>query len=647
MRKFPAFSVVAPFALAMAACAGGGEASTEDVDIEADAGTGDSGNDSDASTDAGEDDGGNHDAGDDGGDDPGDGGREDDGGDDPGDGSPDDDGGDGDGGDDGGDDPGDGGVDDGGDDPDPPFNPCEANECFIDGSCVAAGTLQAGDSCQVCLPTENATDWTHDETSPACDGKPYWDGVSRDFPTTPYGRKTAISCHNCYVYGSSTADSLSKTLDTIHAAQAAGADLIELDIKEHNGAVQVDHNDAGSANGALFASVIGDAALKAGDQILFIESKETTRHETYVRNVLETLMAHGYATPGRPVVFRAFDNVSHNIEVARDLLAQPEFATIRPHVRLHVLFSQGDGNNIATLQNRIKGVKDKGFHGVEFHYQTANLFSALKYAESLDLGINLWTIPISVGEVYIASMRDEVDALTVDYPIAKARQVVLDDNGLVYLNAWDTPASSTNITWFAKNSSVSSTMSLTPSNRPSLVEMGPGQSLFGSTLRFFGGQAIPLYDADNDPNAGFLVSAVVRFDRTIPPDGETDVIVGKAEYAGFSLELFNPTGGGSGDAVLRFGVRVDGKYHYAKYPASKLQIGPSYLITGAYDGNGDVWLWVNNSAADTDKPGTLNEGVAQNDVPITIGADPQGDGSVRYHFNGYVQMALVQKWADH
>ena len=640
MRTIWKLSCLAPMAIALAACAAGGAENDEvndDPNIGTDGGTSDSDADTegDAATDedASPDDGGDDpDSGDDpdGGDDP-DAGDDPDGGEDP----------------DAGDDP-DGGEDPGDSGPDAPSDPCDPDQCFIDGACVAAGTLQTGgDGCEVCLPAENRTDWTFDATSPACDGKPYWHGVTRALPTTPYGRKTAISCHNCYVYGSSTSDSLSKTLDKVHAAQSNGADLIELDIKEHAGAIHVDHNDDGTTNGALFGSVISDSALKAGDQLLFIESKEKTESESYVRAVLETLQTHGYAKAGRPVVLRAFDGVSHNIALAQKLLALPEFASIRPHVRLQVLVNRGDGNDIAALQTRIKGAKEKGFHGVEFEYQTPNLFSALKYAESLDLGINVWTIPTDVGEVYVASMRDEVDAITVDYPVNKARQVVVDQNGLVYVNAWSTPSSSTSITWYADKASASASMSLVPATRPALDDLGLGQSLFGSSLRFYGGQAMPLYDGDNDPNDGFLVSAVARFDTVIPPDGETAVLVGKAEVAGFSLEVHNPSAAGNDDAVLRFGVRVDGSYHYATYPATKLASGPSYFITGAYDGDGGVWLWVNNSTADTTKPASQNGGVVQNDVPIVIGADPQPGGDVRFFFNGHIQMALVQKWANH
>lgn len=546
----------------------------------------------------------------------------------------------------GGGDPGDQ-AEEGDGDPDAEPNPCGPTECFVGDECVEAGTLDPADACEVCLPTTNPRGFTADTDSPACDGKPYWEGVAHAFPVTPYGRKTAVSCHNCYALGSSGADSLAKTLAKVHDAQAKGADLIELDIKEEGGVVYVEHDDTGGTRGALFEDVLADAALKAGSQLLFIESKEKTASEPYVRAVLEALKANGYAKAGRPVVLRAFDDVSENIAIARKLLVTPELASMRPHVRLHVLFRRADGNDVAALQGRVKDAKDKGFHGVELEYQTPNIFSALTYAERLDLGTNVWTIPVSLGEVFVTTLRDEVDAITVDYPIDKARAVVQDKNGLMYLNTWKQPAAASSVTWFQRSGSTPSTLVLGAAGRPSLVSDGSGKALFGTSLRFAGAQAAPLYDADNDPNDGYLVSTVATFDNPIPADGKTSVLVGKANASGFSLELFNPAGGGDSDTVLRFGVRVNGKYEYATYPATKLKPGSSYWITGAYDGNGRAWIWVDNSSADSTRTGELRGGVEQNDDPIVLGADPEPDGSTRFYFTGNIQMALVQKWADH
>lgn len=611
MRRVFAFSVVG--ALALAACAvGGGSEFDEGNEYNGDAGDPDGLGEGDAGVDAAgrsPDGGGHSDAADAGGDE---GGAEPDG------------------------------------DADPPLNPCSDDQCFIADECVDAGEVSAADSCEVCLPTVNAIGWTEDSESPACDGKPYWDGVSHKFAVTPYGKKTAISCHNCYTLGSSNADSLSKTLAKIHDAQQKGADLIELDIKDEGGVIYVEHDDTGNTRGALFSDVISDIPLRGGTQLLFIESKEKDASEAYVRKVLEELKAKGWAKAGRPVVFRAFDGVSHNVTIARNLLATADFIEMRPHVRLHVLFSRGDGNDIAKLQTRIQGVKDKGFHGAEFEYQTPNLFGALKYAESLDLGTNIWTIPVSVGEVFVTTLRDETDALTVDYPIDKTRQVLEDKTGLIYLNAWK--QTGTSVTWYRRNTLATTPTQLTVPNRPKLVDVAVGNSLFGGALTFDSSKQehIPFYDAKNEPSDGYLVSTVVTFDSLVPKTSHTAVLIGKADQAAFSLEIHQPTSGTLTNTVLRFGVWIGDGYKYATYPVSKLQVGPSYMITGAYDGKGQVWMWVNNSAADTTKPpGEFVGGVKHNDSPVVLGADPQGQVDTQFYFDGKVQLAIVQNWPDH
>jgi hypothetical protein len=195
------------------------------------------------------------------------------------------------------------------------------------GSCVEAGTPNPADPCQACLPVANGNGWSQDDANVTCDSLPYWAGVQRSLPRTPYDHENAVSCHNCY------ASSLSATLDKIHAAQASGADLIELDIKDEGGTVYVQHDDTGSTSAPRFAEVLADPGLKAGNQLLFIETKETAPSESYLRAVLDQLAAAGYGVAGRPVVLRTFDSLRDNLIIARKLLATPTYAAMRPHVR--------------------------------------------------------------------------------------------------------------------------------------------------------------------------------------------------------------------------------------------------------------------------------------------------------------------------
>jgi hypothetical protein len=392
---------------------------------------------------------------------------------------------------------------------------------------------------------------------------------------------------------------------------------------------------------------LADTGLKTGNQLLFIEFKETAPTEAFVQSVLDQLAAEGYGVAGRPVVLRAFDSLRDNLLIARKLLARPVHAnTLRNHVRLHVLFPPSEGSNIAGLQTKIATSRQRGFHGVEFEYRTRNLFGGISYATSLGMGTSLWTIPVSMGEAFVSALRDEVDALTVDYPVAKARAVVEDDNGLIYLNVWDQPASGGSMTWFRSSHSATGQLPVNVPGAPTTESLGAGEDRFGTSLIFdaTASQSSTFYDADSALSSGYFVAAVVNFDVLSLPDGETQSVLGKANSGGFALELYNPAG--AGDTILRFGVFVDGAYRYATYPASNLDGSDSYFVIGAYDGNGSVRLWVNNSTAGTTASGPYSSGVVQNDVPVLLGADPQ-EGPSRFYFSGKVQLVLVQNWSGH
>jgi hypothetical protein len=99
--------------------------------------------------------------------------------------------------------------------------------------------------------------------------------------------------------------------------------------------------------------------------------------------------------------------------------------------------------------------------------------------------------------------------------------------------------------------------------------------------------------------------------------------------------------------VLRFGVYVDGEYHYATRDIDDLDTDLSHFIVGAYDGNGRVRMWVNNSDLWVSESSVISGGVVLNDSPIVLAADPQGATDTRFHHTGRFQMAMVLKWRDH
>lgn len=129
-------------------------------------------------------------------------------------------------------------------------------------------------------------------------------------------------------------------------------------------------------------------------------------------------------------------------------------------------------------------------------------------------------------------------------------------------------------------------------------------------------------------------------------------IVNKAESGGFALELHES----QGTVKLRFGVHVDGRYRYHSYDVHATGLGgenaaingtDSYLLTGAYDGDGGVYLFVDNDR-DSERI-YASGGVTANDVDILVGADPQPSAArkARFFFDGLIQQVSVLRWGDH
>ena len=477
----------------------------------------------------------------------------------------------------------------------------------------------------------------------------FWNGVERALATTPHGHIAAISAHNCYSDGLATpAANLGATLDRLHTAQAVGADLLELDVKEQAGVIRVDHNDDGGTEGALLAEALADPALQAGDQILFIELKESAPTDRFVRGVLDLLLEHRehYARNGRPVVLRSFNATALSLSLAQTALADPRYALIRQYVRLSELYGR-DQAGVAASQALIEAAAGRGYDMIELHYQESNLFAKLLRARALGLGVNLWTVPVTVGEVFVANARQEVDAITVDYPVMQARRYVEDANALFHLNAWEFAEDATSLAYL-RTGTETFTAAAGGVGQPTVEAGARGTTLYGGHLGFLSAntQALALYDSDTlAAGDGVLVSAVVRFNILEIADGATAAILNKSQSGGWALELFNPAGAAT--TVLRFGVFVGSAYVYATYPASSLNTTDSYFLTGAYDGDGSVRLWIDNDASGTTVGAAILGGMINNDVPAVIGADPEAGGASRFYFDGQVQMVMAQSWGAH
>ncbi|WP_165855682.1 hypothetical protein [Marinobacter sp. JSM 1782161] len=470
-------------------------------------------------------------------------------------------------------------------------------------------------------------------------------GLDHAMIQTPMNNTTAVSAHNAYTEAHLAASlNLSGTLTKLSDAIDAGADLLELDLvyDGNDQMVKVSHNPGTlHSNKAVLDDVLSDAKLQGASQPLFLELKETSLMPDYVVGIIESLRNRGYLTEGRPVFLRSFASGRANLVYAQQYLAN-NYPNLAPYVHYSELYSST--SDLSGLQSQVASARADGFDMVEFNYQTPNLGAHIQYAKSLDLGVGLWTIPSSMGEVGLTLFRDEVDEMTTDYDLASARQVVADSNQLLYFNTADQDSGASSLSYY-RTGAIAYSVSADGATAPSLSEAGTGSPFFGTVALFDNseGDHLSFYDADQGSGNGYLVNALVQFNDLSVPDGATWAIVNKSDSAGFALELYNPSG--IPGPVLRYGVHVDGAYRYVTYDASALGEGNSYYVTGAYDGNGGVRLYINS--AQISAGNSFNTEVTRNNSPVVLAADPQGASDTRFHSNINVQMLSIQDWANH
>lgn len=469
-------------------------------------------------------------------------------------------------------------------------------------------------------------------------GDDFW-GQARVMTTTSLGHACALSAHNAYVDDQATAAAnLDGTLASVHAAQAAGADLIELDIVHAGGRVVIDHDDTGAQERAALADVLGDADLRGGDEIMFLEIKEQQPTDAFGREVLDTIagMREDYGRAGRHVVLRAFDDIGENLDLLRALLDTPEYVLLRPYVRLSVLFRRDD----ATAA-KIAAAAAAGYDMVELEYRSDGLMSHILRARALGLGTGIFTVPVEFGEVFVANAREVVDQITIEVPVALARSVVERSSSLFLVDASAAADETVESIPYRRSDAQKSDLAVNGDTEPALRVVGGEDPLPGGRLVFEAGasQAAELYDADAPAGQGVLIALSALLGTTALPDGETMVLASKTQTSGWTLELHNPAGGTA--TVLRFGVYVAGAYHYATVAASALTTERAHFITGAYDGDGGVRLWVDNDAAGVTSESTTG-GITNNDLAALLGADP-GEPR-RFFFDGEIQLAIGQAW---
>ncbi|MBU1239467.1 hypothetical protein KKF84_16155 [Myxococcota bacterium] len=495
-----------------------------------------------------------------------------------------------------------------------------------------------------------------------------WQGVARaNLATTAIGNVVPLSCHNCYNGPSNEVFNTAGALSKIHSALTNGADLIELDIADAQGTLCVYHGDLASCGGSpALPEMLADSTLAASSAMLFIELKEgDMAPDDFAVALLDLFNSHReFVKNGRPIFFRAFNSKLNYLQAISNHLTN--YPLIAPYIRFSVLYGKNAIADVSQFQTEIAAiVAGNQFHLVEFDYRQKHLPGLRAYARAQGVGTGVYTIPGSFGEAFIAGLRDEVDQITAEYRIDLARQVVEDTNTWAYINTSGcTSAADPAVSVLTNTGAGLTSSAIAVGTLPTGLTTGTpplhfdpqGEDRYGCSLDYRSSagiteRAINLGSHPPQSAEGFLVTTYLNFDTLASLTG-TMAVMNSAEAGGFALELYN-----DGSTVwLRFGVRVGGTYVYHTYniaatglsaPNASINGADGYFLVGAYDGNGGVYLWVDNELGGIS--GNTSGGVEPSGQPTLLGADPQpgSDLNARFYFDGLIQSASVQAWGDH
>jgi hypothetical protein len=504
---------------------------------------------------------------------------------------------------------------------------------------------------QACLARERWSLVGHFDTRVEYFNQPgFWRGLRAPVARTALGHACALMAHNSYVdTGDSQEESFADTWDKIQVALDRQVDVIELDFKDQDGVLLISHNDDGSATGARLVDILDQYALRHADTPLGLEIKEDNPTSDFGERVVDLLRTRreDYVKNGRPMLVRAFLSRLVSLGQVRAALRAEANLFVRPYVRLSVIFP-AQGPDLTSFAGQLDQTLAAGATMVELPYRDPALPAKIHLARARGLAVAVWAIPGAFGEVFVTSLREEVDLLTADVVQLDARPLIEAPTSLLDLDAAATapvpqglpyqgaPADGTVL---AVNRPGQPYWEQPPVDRP--VTSG----LAGPYLQFDGTEQSQLpYAGSLRAGGGVLISATLRFSDLGLDPGELRPIL--AQAGGWTLELAWPAGADAG--VLRFGVWVEGadgslQPAFATVPASSLNTVDSVLVTGAYDGDGGVRLWVNNRQTRTE-PYALG-GIAPLSLPVGLAGDPMDvAGKAGRRFQGDIQRISVHAW---
>gem|GEM_PF-5844603 len=227
----------------------------------------------------------------------------------------------------------------------------------------------------------------------------------------------ALACHNCYQNNNEfLADSLYK----IESAIVEGADLIELDItlsKDKAISFKVSHEN--ESVGVAFDQLIAQPSLVSSEQLLFLEIKDEIETLKQVRDFLGILKSHkhpsgryAYLNDNRFVIIRNIDN-NNTLARFRTVLAEPDFADIKPYVKLSRLYYK---KTESQMYQEITTAHQCGFHMVELDLRLGLdvILSLNAHAEDLGLAVNVFTLNQENYEELMLALKHDVDIFTIE-----------------------------------------------------------------------------------------------------------------------------------------------------------------------------------------------------------------------------------------
>lgn len=390
----------------------------------------------------------------------------------------------------------------------------------------------------------------------------------------------AISCHNCYAGKNNLVLDEAHAVAKIEGAIQAGADVIEIDVAASAGVLVATHADVASRGmRPTLSGLLRAPAWSRSSALLMLEIKENAADpQEFADMVVSALEPQPeLARPGRPVIIKAFAERLAYLRALRD--AAEKNKLLGPHLRFWVLYRGRD--SVQELEAAIESeVSREGFDGVDLEYRARGLPALVDYAHALGLGVGAWTVPGSgLGDVSLAALGRRVDVITTDFDIAQARILAFEAEP-----------------WASQDERGRQTQ--TSSRGPGVLLTVDAQ--LGS-LELKEGQTMPLVRTDDD--------------------------------RGVRLELHRDAGHGT---VLRFGVHVQDAFVWHEYPVagapdSTETAGDTGVytegiatdrilsLTGAYDGGGGVYLFIDQRVAGSPRPSAQGP-IQWSKAPIVTGA---------------------------